>query len=50
MYDRRFLRSKLGQAAVASVTAMAAFVALSAQMHATPALAAQTSCHIVQAA
>ena len=50
MYDRRFFQSKLGQAAVASIAAMAAFVALSTQMHATPAMAADMSCQVVQVA
>ena len=40
MFDRPFLRSRLGQAAVASVAAMAVFVALSSQIQATPAFAA----------
>lgn len=39
MFDRRFLQSRLGQAAMASVAAMALFVALSAQIQATPAYA-----------
>ena len=32
MYDRRFFRSRLGQAALASIAAMATFVALSSQV------------------
>lgn len=40
MYNRRFFQTRLGQAALASITAMAAFVALATQMQATPALAA----------
>ena len=40
MFDRRFLQTRLGQAAMASVAAMALFVALSAQIEATPAFAA----------
>ena len=40
MFDRRFLQTRLGQAAAASVAAMALFVALSSQLHATPAYAA----------
>jgi len=39
MYDHRFLRSKLGQAAMASIAAMAMLVALTSQMHADPAFA-----------
>lgn len=39
MYDRRFFRTKLGQAALASIVAMAVFVATSSQMAANPALA-----------
>lgn len=50
MYDRRFFQSKLGQAALASISAMVAFVALSAQMHATPAFAAATQCEMVEMA
>ena len=40
MFDRQFLHSRLGQAALASVAAMALFVALSAQIQAAPAYAA----------
>ncbi|QIG53464.1 hypothetical protein G6N82_04250 [Altererythrobacter sp. BO-6] len=40
MYDRRFFQSKLGQAAMVSIAAMVAFVALSTQMYASPAQAA----------
>ncbi|MFN2099953.1 hypothetical protein [Altererythrobacter sp. MF3-039] len=40
MFDRRFLKTRLGKAAVLSVAMMATFVALSSQMHATPAFAA----------
>lgn len=40
MFDRRFLQTRLGQAAMASVAAMALFVALSSQIQATPAFAA----------
>ncbi len=47
MYDRRFFQTKLGQAALASVAAMAAFVALTSQMHATPAYAADTGVETV---
>ncbi|ANY19550.1 hypothetical protein A6F68_01028 [Tsuneonella dongtanensis] len=39
MFDRRFLQTPLGLAAMASVAAMALFVALSAQIQATPAYA-----------
>ena len=39
MFDRRFLQTRLGHAAMASVAAMALFVALSAQIQATPAYA-----------
>ena len=38
MYDRRFFRTRLGQAALASIMAMTAFVVLSSQI--TPAAAA----------
>ena len=37
MYDRRFFQSKLGQAALASIAAMCAFVVLSSQMQLSPA-------------
>ncbi len=40
MYDRRFFQTKLGQAAIASIAAMCAFVALSTQMQVEPAFAA----------
>lgn len=50
MYDRRFFQTKLGQAAIASVAAMALFVALSGQMHATPAMAATIACQQVELA
>ncbi|MGV2495246.1 hypothetical protein [Pelagerythrobacter aerophilus] len=50
MYDRRFFQTKLGQAALASVTAMALFVALSGQMQATPAMAATIGCQQVELA
>jgi len=47
MYDRRFFRSKLGQAAMISIAAMVAFnvIALSQQFEAAPvpyALASQS--------
>lgn len=50
MYDRRFFQSKLGQAAMASIAAMVAFVALSTQMHATPALASVAQHELVEIA
>ena len=50
MFDRQFIKSRLGKASLASVAAMAAFVALTAQMHATPAMAAQQSCAVVELA
>ena len=40
MFNRRFLQTRLGQASMASVAAMALFVALNAQIQATPAYAA----------
>ncbi len=40
MYDRSFFQSKLGQAAIASVSAMVTFVALSTQLHAAPEMIA----------
>ena len=50
MYNRSFFQTKLGQAAMASIAAMVAFVALSTQMHATPALAAAPLHQIVEIA
>jgi hypothetical protein len=47
MYDSRFFQSKLGQAALASVAAMAAFVALSSQLQVSPAVAATITCETV---
>lgn len=44
MYDRRFFQTKLGQAAIASIAAMCAFVALSSQLQLSPAYAAQLDC------
>ncbi|WP_202389854.1 hypothetical protein [Parapontixanthobacter aurantiacus] len=38
MFDRQFLRSKLGQASMACTLVMVAFVALSSQMTASPSL------------
>lgn len=49
MFDREFLKSRLGKAALLSVAMMATFVALSSQMHATPAFAA-TSYGVVELA
>ena len=49
MFDHRFTQTRLGKAAVFSVAIMAAFVALSSQMHATPAYAA-AACPIVELA
>ncbi|MEM8724544.1 MAG: hypothetical protein AAGE86_03385 [Pseudomonadota bacterium] len=40
MYNRSFFGSKLGQAAIASIAAMTAFVALSTQMTASHTQAA----------
>ena len=40
MYDRSFFQSKVGQAAIASVAAMVAFVALSTQMQMAPDMVA----------
>lgn len=42
MYDRRFFQTKLGQAALASIAAMCAFVALGSQMQVAPAYASVT--------
>lgn len=40
MYNRSFFQSKLGKAAIASIAAMTAFVALSSQMQVTSTMAA----------
>lgn len=40
MYNRHFFSTRLGQAALASIAAMIAFVALSSQMQVSPAYAA----------
>lgn len=45
MYNRRFFSSRLGHAALVSIAAMTAFVALSTQMQAAPALAAAAPIH-----
>ncbi len=50
MYNRRFFQTKLGQAALASIAAMAAFVALSTQMHASPAFASAPQHEVVEVA
>ncbi|WFL77837.1 hypothetical protein P7228_01845 [Altererythrobacter arenosus] len=50
MYNRRFFQTKLGQAALASIAAMAAFVALSTQMHASPAFASAPQHELVEIA
>lgn len=50
MYDRRFFQTKLGKAALASIAAMTAFVALSSQMHANPAFAATSAYETVELA
>ncbi|MCP5396221.1 MAG: hypothetical protein H6918_05720 [Sphingomonadaceae bacterium] len=50
MYNRRFFQSRLGQAALASIAAMMAFVALSTQMQATPAFAATIQAETVELA
>lgn len=50
MFDRRFLQTRLGQAAMASVAAMALFVALSAQIQATPAYASDSPVDTVELA
>ena len=40
MFDRNFFRTPLGQAAMASVTAMVLMIAFTTQMHIEPAFAA----------
>jgi hypothetical protein len=47
MYDHRFFKSQLGQAALASIAAMVIFVALSGQIQSSPALAATVECDTV---
>jgi len=39
MYDQRFFQTKLGHAALASVSAMVLFVALATQLQSAPAFA-----------
>ncbi len=50
MFNRRFLQTRLGHAALASVATMALFVALSAQIQATPAFAADGTITCVELA
>ena len=50
MYNRRFFQTKLGQAAMASVAAMCAFVALTTQMQVDPAFAAASPVEVVEIA
>ena len=49
MYDRSFFQSKVGQAAIASVAAMVAFVALSTQMQMAPDMVAALPSSIMTA-
>jgi len=50
MYNRRFFQTKLGQAAAASIFAMAALVALTTQMQTNPAFAATMNYDTVELA
>ena len=50
MFNRRFFQGPVGKASFVSIVAMAAFVALSSQMHATPAFAANDVLHTVELA
>lgn len=50
MYNRAFFRTRLGHAALASIAAMTAFVALSTQMQVSPAYAATPAYHQVEIA
>ena len=52
MYDRRFFQTKLGQAAMVSMTAMAVLIATSSQIAANPAVAATqiAQCDMVELA
>lgn len=51
MYDRSFFQTKLGQAALASIAAMCAFVALTTQMQVSPVVqAAELQHEIVELA
>lgn len=50
MYNRRFFQTKLGQAAMASIAAMCAFVALTTQMQVDPAFAAAAQIEAVELA
>nr|WP_161593696.1 hypothetical protein [Parerythrobacter lutipelagi] len=47
MYDRSFFQTKLGQAALASIAAMCAFVALTTQMQVSPVVHAAELQHEV---
>ena len=50
MYDRSFFRTQLGQAALASIVAMTAFVMLSSQITVTTPVAAITTYEQVEIA
>jgi hypothetical protein len=50
MYNRPFFQTKLGQAAMASIAAMCAFVALTTQMQVDPAFAAVSPIEAVELA
>lgn len=50
MYNRRFFQTKLGQAAMASIAAMCAFIALTTQMQVDPAFASVPSIEAVELA
>lgn len=50
MFNRRYFQGPVGKASFVSIVAMAAFVALSAQLHATPAFAANQTIQVVELA
>lgn len=50
MYDRKFFASRIGQAALASIGAMAAFVVLSTQIAVTAPVAQVAMSHTVELA
>ena len=50
MYDRQFFKTRLGQAALASIVAMTAFVALSSQLQFQPSSVAVAATQQVEIA
>jgi len=50
MFNRRFFQGPVGKASLVSIAAMAAFVALSSQIQAAPAFAANNVLQVVELA